>query len=112
MKPWVLPPPYGEATNTLPPGTSAGWMLADVTGEMRRILEWQAVLVQSHKALGQPYLVDSPAQRIGYLGAAAIPLFVSMAVTGWKHGYAPSGVMLAMAGNDGGSRAAVCLQKV
>lgn len=89
----------------------AGWMLTDITSEMRRVQEWQSVFVRAHGVLGRPYHIDSPAQRIGYLGAAALPLFVAMAATAWRHGYAPSPIALAVAGNDGGERAALVLEK-
>lgn len=101
-----------QATESLAgDGRTAGWILTDLTGEMRRLYEWQSVFVRAHKVLGRPYLIESPAQRIGYLGAAAIPLFVAMAATAWRHGYAPSPIALATAGNDGGDRAAVVLGK-
>ncbi|WP_437605840.1 hypothetical protein WMF20_32910 [Sorangium sp. So ce834] len=90
-------------------GRTAGWMLTDLTGEVRRLREWQAAFVRMQDVLGRPYVIDSPAQRIGYLGAAAVPLLVAMAATGWEHGYAPSPVAIATAGNDGGERAAVLL---
>lgn len=90
-------------------GQRAGWMLSDLTGEMRRGREWQAAFVRAQDVLGSPYYIDSPAQRIGYLGAAALPLFVAMAATAWEYGYAPSPVALATAGGDGVERAAVVL---
>jgi 3-oxoacyl-[acyl-carrier-protein] synthase-1 len=89
----------------------AGWMLTDITSEVRRVQEWQSVFVRAQDVLGRPYHIDSPAQRIGYLGAAALPLFVAMAATAWRHGYAPSPIALAVAGNDGGARAALALGK-
>ncbi len=92
-------------------GQTAGWMLTDLTSEMRRLYEWQSVFVRAQKVLGRPYLIESPAQRIGYLGAAAMPLFVAMAATAWGHGYAPSPIALCTAGNDGGARAALVLGK-
>jgi 3-oxoacyl-[acyl-carrier-protein] synthase-1 len=92
-------------------GRTAGWMLNDLTSEMRRLYEWQSVFVRTQNILGNPYHIDSPAQRIGYLGAAAMPLFVAMAATAWRHGYAPSPLALATAGNDGGDRAALVLGK-
>ena len=92
-------------------GSTAGWLMTDLTFEMRRQYEWQSVWVRSQKVLGKPYIIDSPAQRIGYLGAAALPLFVVMAATAWGHGYAPSPLALAVAGNDGGARAALVLSK-
>jgi 3-oxoacyl-[acyl-carrier-protein] synthase-1 len=99
-----------EATAQLAAGgQTAGWFLTDLTHEMRRQYEWQTVFVRSQNVLGRPYLIESPAQRIGYLGAAALPLFVAMAATAWEHGYAPAPVALAVAGNDGGDRAALVL---
>ncbi len=93
-------------------GKKIGWMWTDLTGEMRRLNEWQSVFVRSQNVLGDPYVVDSPAQRIGYLGAAALPLFVAAAATAWKHGYAPSESALGIAGTDAGERAALVLSKV
>jgi 3-oxoacyl-[acyl-carrier-protein] synthase-1 len=90
-------------------GRTVGWTLNDLTSEMRRLYEWQSVFIRTQNILGNPYYIDSPAQRIGYLGAAAIPLFVAMASTAWRHGYAPSPLALATAGNDGGDRAALVL---
>ncbi len=92
-------------------GQTAGWLLTDLTYEMRRQYEWQSVWVRAQNVLGVPYVIEAPAQRIGYLGAAAMPLFVAMAATAWAHGYAPSPVALALTGNDGGDRAAVVLAK-
>jgi 3-oxoacyl-[acyl-carrier-protein] synthase-1 len=91
-------------------GRTAGWMLTDLTSEMRRLYEWQSVFVRAQKVLGRPYIIESPAQRIGYLGAAAMPLFVVMAATGWEHGYSPSDTALAVAGTDGGERLAMALE--
>jgi 3-oxoacyl-[acyl-carrier-protein] synthase I len=92
-------------------GQTAGWMLTDLTSEMRRLYEWESVFARSQKVLGRPYVIESPAQRIGYLGAAALPIFVAVAATAWNHGYAPSPIALCMAGNDGGDRAALVLGK-
>lgn len=92
-------------------GQTIGWMWTDLTGEMRRLNEWQSVFVRSQEVLGDPYFIDAPAQRIGYLGAAALPLFVALAATAWKHGYAPAGSALGTAGTDGGERAALVLRK-
>ena len=86
-------------------------MLTDLTGEMRRLHEWQSAFVRAQKVLGRPYMIDSPAQRIGYLGAVALPLSVVLAATAWEYGYAPSPIAIATAGNDGGERAALALAK-
>jgi len=90
---------------------TAGWMLTDLTAEMWRVHEWEAVYIRSQKVLGRPYYVETPAQRIGYLGAAAMPLFMGMAATAWQHGYGPSPTALCTAASDGGERAAIVLGK-
>lgn len=90
-------------------GRTIGWILTDQTFEMWRQLEWQSVFMRVQDVLGTPYYADAPGQRIGYLGAAALPLFVSMAATAWRHGYAPAPLLLALAGSEGGRRAALVL---
>ncbi|MFO0758007.1 MAG: hypothetical protein U0359_16035 [Byssovorax sp.] len=90
-------------------GQTIGWMLSDQTFEMWRQLEWQSTFIRVQDVLGRPYYGDAPAQRIGHLGAAALPLFVALGATGFHHGYAPAPRLLATAGNDSGARAAVVL---
>jgi 3-oxoacyl-[acyl-carrier-protein] synthase-1 len=90
-------------------GRTAGWLLTDLTFEMWRQEEWQSVWVRSQKVIGAPWLIESPAQRIGFLGAAALPLFVVMTSMAWSHGHAPSPLALALAGSDSGARAALAL---
>ena len=93
-------------------GERVGWILSDLTFEMWRQLEWQSVLMRVQEVLGNPYYADAPAQRIGYLGAAAVPRFVAVAATGWQYGYAPAPLMVAMAGSDLGARTALVLGQV
>lgn len=88
---------------------AAGWMLVDGTFEMYRMMEWQAAFVRVQGILGNPYVIESPAQRIGYLGAAAMPVLVGLAATGWEYGYGPSPIAVVTAGNDGGERVAMVL---
>lgn len=90
----------------------AGWVLNDLTFEMRRLHEWQSVLVRARRVIGDPYSVESPAQRIGHLGAAAMPLFAAICAEGWASGYAPSPRALATASSDGGDRGAMVLSEV
>jgi 3-oxoacyl-[acyl-carrier-protein] synthase-1 len=90
-------------------GSTVGWIMTDLTFEMWRQLEWQSVFMRVQDVLGRPYYADAPAQRIGYLGAAALPLFVAMAATAWRHGYAPAPLLLVAAGSEGGERAALVL---
>lgn len=87
----------------------AGWILNDLTGEMWRLYEWEAVFTRMRRRLAEPFYIESPAQRLGYLGAAVTPLMVAMAATGWEHGYAPSPAALLTAATDDGERAALVL---
>ena len=59
-------------------------MLTDLTFEMWRQKEWQSAFVRNQEILGRPYYIDSPGQRIGYLGAAAMPLFVASCLMGMR----------------------------
>jgi len=90
-------------------GLTAGWALTDLTFEMHRVAEWQSMIVRTRKLWAEPYVVDSPAQRIGRLGAAAIPLGMALAAVGWRHGSAPAPIAVVYAGSDGGERGAALL---
>lgn len=87
----------------------AGWAITDLTFEMARHMEWQAVLVRTGAVWGPPYVVESPAQRLGRLGAAALPLAIVLAAQGWRRGFAPSSIAVAFAGSDAGERGAIAL---
>jgi 3-oxoacyl-[acyl-carrier-protein] synthase-1 len=87
----------------------AGWILTDHTFESARILEWQTMATRAHTLFGSPYYLESPAQRLGHLGAASLPLSIALAAEGWKRGYAPSAIAMALSGSDAGERGAVLL---
>ncbi|GAC1561825.1 MAG: hypothetical protein NVS3B10_19450 [Polyangiales bacterium] len=87
-------------------GLQCGWSITDLTFEMRRMHEWQAMLIRTRKAWREPHVVDSPAQRIGHLGAAAMPLGMALAHEGWRRGMAPDGRCVGMAGSEAGGRGA------
>jgi 3-oxoacyl-[acyl-carrier-protein] synthase-1 len=89
-----------------------GWMLSDITFEMRRLYEWQTLIVRTHKLWCAPQLLDCPAQRMGHLGAAAIPLHIAMAAQAWHHGYAPHALAMSMTGSDPGERAAILMSEM
>lgn len=86
-----------------------GWMLTDHTFESPRILEWQTMATRAHALFGSPHSLESPAQRLGHLGAASLPLSIALAAEGWKRGYAPSAIAMAFAGSDAGERGAIVL---
>jgi 3-oxoacyl-[acyl-carrier-protein] synthase-1 len=90
-------------------GMTAGWALTDLTFEMWKVAEWQAMLIRTRNLWAEPYVVDSPSQRIGQLGAAAMPLGMAMCAIGWHHGSAPAPIAVVYAGSDGGERGAALL---
>ena len=90
-------------------GMKSGWAITDHTFETRRMHEWQAMMTRTHALWGEPGVIDSPAQRIGHLGAAALPLAMALASEAWRRGYAPAPVAMALAGSDAGERGAVLL---
>lgn len=91
-------------------GATAGWVWSDLCHEARRLREWQSAFIRSQKVLGRPYRLDSPAQRMGHLGAAALPLFVATSAIAWSRGFGPSPFALGTAFGDTGERAALLLR--
>ncbi len=92
-------------------GARAGWLLSDVGLENWRMREQQTVLVRQHRVLGEPYRIDHPAQRIGDMGAAALPLCLTLACEGFLREHAPSPIALITAGSDSGERSAVVVTR-
>ncbi|HEX3343021.1 MAG TPA: hypothetical protein VHS09_00560, partial [Polyangiaceae bacterium] len=84
----------------------AGWILTDLTAEMHRNLEWQAVFIRAQRFLGPPQWVDALAHKLGRLGAAALPLHVAIVSTAWRHGFGPHPLALSTVGSDSGERVA------
>ncbi|MEZ4446731.1 MAG: hypothetical protein R3B72_47070 [Polyangiaceae bacterium] len=90
-------------------GLRAGWMLTDLSFEMMRLYEFQAMCSRTQRLWCEPQYCDSPAQRLGYAGAATMPLHLVLAAEAWRRGWAPHDVAMSFAGSDGGERAAVLL---
>ncbi len=87
----------------------AGWLLTDTGFEAWRTREACTVYTRATPILGEPYRLDCPVQRVGSLGAAAIPLCIAIAAEGFERGYAPSSTALVLAGSETGERGAVLL---
>lgn len=96
-----------KATRPLTDELKVGWMIGDLGVEQYRVRELYAALVRVHTVAGPPFVVESPAQRVGHLGAAAIPLAMVLAAFGFDRGFAPSPFALAVGGSDAGDRGAV-----
>jgi len=85
-------------------GLRSGWMLTDLTFEVFRHFELQAATVRTQRFYCEPQAVESPAQRLGHLGAAAMPLHLVLAAEGFFRGFAPHPVAVSIAGSDAGER--------
>jgi len=83
-----------------------GWLLTDMTPEVHRVHEWQAVLVRSNRYLCAPQWVEAHASKLGRLGAAALPLHAALIANAFRHGFAPHERALSMVGSDSGERVA------
>lgn len=89
----------------------AGWLLTDLSFEKHRLFEHQSMVVRTQALWTEPQQWDPPALRMGALGAAAMPVEVTLAVEGWRRGWAPHSIAIACAGSDGGERAALLLMR-
>jgi 3-oxoacyl-[acyl-carrier-protein] synthase-1 len=86
-----------------------GWLLTDLSFETMRHYELQAMSIRTQKLWCEPQYVDVPAQRLGNLGAAALPLHLVLASEAWRRGWAPHARAMALAGSDNGDRAVLLL---
>jgi 3-oxoacyl-[acyl-carrier-protein] synthase-1 len=84
----------------------AGWILTDMTAEVHRVFEWQTAFVRAQRFLCHPQWIDAPAQKLGRLGAAALPVQIAIAATAWRYGFGPHSRALSMVGSDSGERVA------
>ncbi|MBI4700579.1 MAG: hypothetical protein HY744_05350 [Deltaproteobacteria bacterium] len=100
----------GAAAAIEPAQGRIGWAITDLAFEQARHHEWSAVLTRTHALWCEPHALDAPAQRLGRLGAAALPLGLVLAAEGWRRGWAPAPRALAIAGSDTGERGALLLE--
>ena len=90
-------------------GLRSGWMLTDLTFEVFRHFELQAATVRTQRFYCEPQAVESPAQRLGHLGAASMPLHLVLAAEGFCRGFAPHPIAVSIAGSDTGERGALLI---
>ena len=83
-------------------GLQCGWQLTDLSFETMRLYEFQAMPTRTHKLWCRPQYCDAPAHRLGYLGAAAMPLHMVLAAEAWRGGFAPHSLAMSFAGSDAG----------
>ncbi len=93
-------------------GGPIGWVLTDLTFETYRHLELSAVMTRTQKGFCEPQRFEHPAQRLGHLGAAAMPFGMLLATEGFRRGFAPHPRAMILAGSDAGERGVVVLAAV
>ncbi len=93
-------------------GQRIGWWLNDSNIELYRQYEFQAVLARSQPLWCDPYVLDAPAQRLGELGAASLPMHVTLAVEAWRRNYGHFPWIVSTTGSEGGNRTAVALRSL
>lgn len=90
-------------------GAPVGWIMTDLTFETFRHFELQAAMTRTQRHYCDPQQVEAPAQRLGHLGAAAMPLHLALASEAYPRGFAPHSLALSIGGSDGGERAVVVI---
>lgn len=88
-----------------------GWLLTDLSFELFRVHEFQTMSSRTQKLWCEPQLCDTPAQRMGYLGAATMPLHLVLAAEAWRRRWAPHPEAVSIAGSDAGERAAIAISR-
>ncbi len=89
-----------------------GFSFGDLSFELFRVHEWQAAMTRTRELYAPPMAADSPAQRLGHMGGAALPLELVLAAESFARGYAPHPLGLCFAGSDAGERAAIVVGSV
>jgi 3-oxoacyl-[acyl-carrier-protein] synthase-1 len=87
-------------------------IVCDINGERYRSQEWGLAILRTAQLFKDATTYEAPASAWGDMGAASGPLFAVLAVQGWARGYAPGRHAMLFAGSDGGTRAAVLLERV
>lgn len=88
-------------------GLRTGWQFNDLGCEGYRLSEWISVMTRTQAIWEEPQVSEAPAQRLGNLGAATLPVQLVLATEGWRRGYAPHARALCLAGSDDGFRVAL-----
>jgi 3-oxoacyl-[acyl-carrier-protein] synthase I len=88
-------------------GQRAGWQFNDLGCEGYRLSEWISVMTRTQAIWEEPQVSEAPAQRLGNLGAATVPVQLALATEAFRRGYAPHRQALCFAGSDDGFRVAL-----
>lgn len=100
-----------EITRSLQlPEQAIDGIICDINGERYRAEEWGFVILRCAKAFVDPTAYEQPATCWGDVGAASGPLFIALAVTAGKRGWAKGNRYMIWNSSEGGERAAVLLK--
>jgi len=84
----------------------------DLNGEPYRADEFGYATTRLSRYFVDPSDFLTPADCWGDVGAASGPLFISLAITAWRKGYAKGPYILLCAGSEGGQRSASVIRKI
>jgi 3-oxoacyl-[acyl-carrier-protein] synthase-1 len=100
-----------EVTRSLKlPEQAIDGVVCDINGERYRAEEWGFVILRCAESFVDPTAYDMPATFWGDVGAASGPLFIGLAVTAGKRGWAKGKRYMIWTSSEGGDRAAALLE--
>ena len=88
-------------------GRRTNFWLLDNTHEAYATQELQNIIARFGDVLGLQSELQMPSRDLGDIGAATIPMFLTLGAEAWRRGYANDAVAIAAASSDQGARGAV-----
>ena len=93
-------------------GRRTNFWLLDNTHEAYATRELQNIIARFGDVLGLQTELQMPSRDLGDVGAAAIPMFLTLGAEAWRRGYANDSFAIAAASSDQGARGAVLFGSV
>ena len=90
---------------------SLDYRLTGIGGTHREFKEAALALARTMRTNRAEFEIEHPADCIGSVGAATVPLLLGMALAAARRGYAPGPGVLCHCGDDNGLRAAIILRQ-
>jgi 3-oxoacyl-[acyl-carrier-protein] synthase-1 len=90
-------------------GSPPAGLLCDANGEYWRMKDWSLAMTRVFRGAAAVPPLWQPAQSIGDVGSAAIPVLSALAVGALEHGYLPGARLLTWASSDSGGRGTVSM---
>jgi 3-oxoacyl-[acyl-carrier-protein] synthase-1 len=86
------------------------YRISDLTGGQRAFKEAALVLTRTMRVKKEFFDIWHPADCIGRVGAASLPIMLGVALAAARRGYAPGPGVLCQVGDEDGARAALVLR--